>query len=89
MSEFEPSITPRIYAPSLGRDTAGREHRSLRDAIDAAQVEGTVTWITNTAGAPVAAIVPRGIAELGQTAWDREVAKIARHATRQASQEES
>ena len=56
--EFEPSVTPRIYAASIGRDTGGREHKALRDAIDAASVQGTVTWIKNSAGAPVAAIVP-------------------------------
>ena len=69
MSEFEPSTQLRIYAPSISEP----EHRDLRNAIDAAQVEGTVTWITNTAGAPVAAIVPRGIAEMGLQAWEREV----------------
>lgn len=54
MSEHEPSITPRIYAGSIDVP----EHRQIRDAIDAANVQGTTTWIKNTAGAPVAAIVP-------------------------------
>lgn len=63
--EFEPSITPRIYAASI----TVPEHKELRDAIDLAQVTGQVTWIRNTAGAPIAAIVPRGMAELGLTAW--------------------
>jgi hypothetical protein len=58
-----------IYARSLGRDTSGQEHKSLLDAKDAAVVSGDVTWLDNSAGAPVAAIVPRGIAELGIRAW--------------------
>jgi hypothetical protein len=62
---YEPSVTPRIYAKSIGSDTGGREHKALRDAIDGANVSGTITWIKNTAGAPVAAIVPVDIAEGG------------------------
>lgn len=54
MSEHEPSVDLRIYANSITVD----EHRELRRAVDAASVEGTVTWLKNSAGAPIAAIVP-------------------------------
>jgi hypothetical protein len=61
-------IVLRLYAGSLSVP----EHKSMRDAVDAASVEGEVTWLDNSAGAPVAAIVPRGIAELGIRAWEEE-----------------
>ena len=67
-TDFEPSVQMRIYAPSIHVP----EHKELRDAIDRAQVTGETTWILNSAGAPVAAVVPRGIAELGLQAWERE-----------------
>lgn len=51
-----------IYAPSIEVP----EYRKLRDAIDAALVSGDITMIVNTAGAPIAAIVPVGIAEAGE-----------------------
>lgn len=46
------------------------EHRDLRDAADAANVQGTVTWIENTAGVPVAAIVPVDVAKAGLKALE-------------------
>lgn len=49
-----------IYARSLGTDTAGREHKALRDAVDAASVSGEVTYLTNSAGARIAKITPLG-----------------------------
>jgi hypothetical protein len=60
----------RVYAASIQN---GTEYRSLRDAAAAASVEGQVTWLDNSAGAPIAAIVPRGIAELGIRAWEEEL----------------
>lgn len=59
--KMEP-IKMSIYAPSIEVP----EHRKLRDAIDAALVSGDITMIVNTAGAPIAAIVPVGIAEVGE-----------------------
>ena len=67
--EFEPSVTMRVYANSI----PASEYKDLRNAIDAASVQGTTTWIRNSAGAPIAAIVPRGIAEVGQAAWEENV----------------
>lgn len=54
-------VTLKIYAPSISVP----EHKQLRDAVDAANVQGTITWLCNSAGARVAAIVPVEIAERG------------------------
>lgn len=61
-----------IYGKYIGTDPAGQEHKALIDAKDDALVSGQVTWLDNSAGAPVAAIVPRGIAELGIQAWKEQ-----------------
>lgn len=54
----------RLYDKS----PAALEHRALRDAISAAQAAGQLTWIEDSAGMPVAAIVPPGVAEAGTPA---------------------
>lgn len=54
-------IILRTYAVTI----ENQEWRSLRDATDAASVSGEVTWLCNSAGARVAAIVPLGVAEMG------------------------
>lgn len=56
IAEEGPSITPGIYKDSI---TVG-EHYALRDAIDAAHKNGTVTWIRKHDGGKIAAIVPPG-----------------------------
>jgi hypothetical protein len=68
--EFEPSVQVGIFATASEKSV--QDHRKLRDAISDAQENGTVTWVKNKAGAPVAAIVPRGIAEAGQLSWDSQ-----------------
>jgi hypothetical protein len=60
-----------IYAPSITEP----EHRSLRNAIDAASVSGETTFILNSASAPIAAIVPLGIEELGRAEWARQTGR--------------
>lgn len=61
-----------IYARSLGTDTAGREHKTLRDAVDAASVSGEVTYLQNSMGARVAAVVPLEMAEYAlRHGWGR------------------
>jgi hypothetical protein len=72
--EFEPSVQVGIFATSSGNSV--QDHRKLRDAIEEAKTEGTVTWVKNPGGAPVAAIVPWGIAEIGRLAWDEITATI-------------
>jgi hypothetical protein len=69
MTEFEPSIRPAIYIESI----SVKEHRKLRGAIAAAQSDGTVTWIKDSAGIAYAAIVPRGVADLGLRAVEEDV----------------
>jgi hypothetical protein len=54
-SDYRPDVKVRIHAMSIER---GSEHRELRNAIDAASVEGTTTYIKNSVGAPVAKIAP-------------------------------
>lgn len=61
---IEPSITPRLFAASISVP----EHRELRNAIDAANVEGTTTWVLNTAGVAVAKIAPLTAADRGALA---------------------
>jgi hypothetical protein len=60
MSEFEPSISLPLA------------HVTVHRAILAAREYGATTWIKNAAGAPVAAIVPRGVAELGLAEWKKQ-----------------
>lgn len=52
-------IILRMVATSL----ANQEHRALRDATDAASVSGETTYLCNSAGARVAAVVPLSRAE--------------------------
>lgn len=59
MNDME--VTLKIYAPSISVP----EHKQLRDAVDGANIQGTTTWLLNSAGARVAAIVPVEIAERG------------------------
>jgi hypothetical protein len=67
--EFEPSVTLRPAEFTLD------EHRQLLAAIAQARSSGTTTWI-KVAGAPIAAIVPRGIAEVGQRQWKAETREV-------------
>lgn len=65
--EFEPSVTLHSRP---GRVTADdlRELDRLRRAIEKA-LHGETVWVKNVGGAPIAAIVPQGIAEAGQAGW--------------------
>lgn len=64
--EFEPSVHLK---PGEGLDF--QEHRELLVAIAQARSSGTTTWI-KVADSPIAAIVPRGIAEVGAVAWKEQ-----------------
>lgn len=57
----------RVWAQEIRDD----EHRDLRRGVDAASVSGDVTWVRNSAGAPVAAIVPLDVAYAGRAATGR------------------
>ena len=66
MTEREMRI--KVWAKSIGT----LEHQMLRDAIDAASVSGDMTWIENSAGARIAAIVPLDVAEAGLASRPRQ-----------------
>lgn len=53
-AQFEPSVSLKIY---LGSITV-TEFRKLREAAEAARVQGQVTWLCLPSGDPIAAIVP-------------------------------
>ncbi len=63
--EFEPSVQLKPAAGNLD------EHKQLLVAIAQARSSGTTTWI-KVGEAPIAAIVPRGIAEVGAVAWKEQ-----------------